>query len=478
MKKVAIILAVFLLSLTMVSQQYPLHTNYIFNSLIHNPAMAGASGDPIARVSLRKQWVGIDGGPFTGIASYDAKLDEQPIAVGGFLMTDVLGSLQRTGISGAAAYQLDLLENRTLGIGISAGLYRIGLSNGYNAQTTNDVTLVNAQQGKMLPDFSLGVFYKSPTWLAGLSVPQAFRSKVDFNGQGIESVYRLERTMTGFLGYNYALNENFRLQPMVVMRYAKPNIYQFDLSARINMYDQYWVMGTYRFKDAAAISAGVKVNESLEIGYGYDLSVGGLASYNSGSHEVMVAYRFSECKDADGDGICDKDDECPQEAGPKDNNGCPKFLEKKDIDKDGIPDEDDDCPNTIGLVENDGCPVVNREEQQVIDYAVNKLEFEFDKAVIEDTSKPHLQNLAALLKKKGDWQIKVSGHTDAIGSDEYNIKLSRARAYAVRDYLVKQGISEDRILVEFFGEYIPVEDNQSDEGRQRNRRVEMEFVFD
>jgi outer membrane protein OmpA-like peptidoglycan-associated protein len=122
--------------------------------------------------------------------------------------------------------------------------------------------------------------------------------------------------------------------------------------------------------------------------------------------------------------------------------------------------------------------VLSLEQQETIDFAVKNLEFKFDKDVIEDTSKPYLDKLARLMIEEKDWKLKVSGHTDSEGSEEYNIKLCRSRAYAVRNYLMKKGVSKDRILVEFFGEYVPLTENRSEEGRQRNRRVEMIFIFE
>ncbi len=478
MKKSFIISILCLLTLSVSAQQYPLHTNYMFNALMYNPGLTGSSADPMARISMRKQWVGIDGSPFTGFASYDQQVGSGPLAAGGYILSDVLGYLNRTGASGLLSYQMDFGEGRNLGLGLSAGVYRIFLDGRYNAQTVNDITLINAEKGKWLPDISLGIYYHTPKWFAGLSMPQAFSSKADFSKQGIENVYRLEKTWTGFAGVNLPVNEVFVLQPMLVGRFARPAVFQIDASAKLSMHQKYWVMASYRLKDAASLSAGAWVSDNMEIAYGYDLTVSGLASYSSGSHEVMLAYRFGDCKDRDGDGVCDKDDACPDEPGPADNDGCPVRLSKKDMDDDGIPDDEDDCPNTAGLFENKGCPVLSLEQQETIDFAVKNLEFKFDKDVIEDTSKPYLDKLARLMIEEKDWKLKVSGHTDSEGSEEYNIKLSRSRAYAVRNYLMKKGVSKDRILVEFFGEYVPLTENRSEEGRQRNRRVEMIFIFE
>ena len=70
-------------------------------------------------------------------------------------------------------------------------------------------------------------------------------------------------------------------------------------------------------------------------------------------------------------------------------------------------------------------------------------------------------------------EIEISGHTDSKGSDDYNLQLSQGRADAVRQYLVDNGISEDRIISKGYGETVPLADNDTEEGRQTNRRVQF-----
>ncbi len=178
--------------------------------------------------------------------------------------------------------------------------------------------------------------------------------------------------------------------------------------------------------------------------------------------------------DTDGDGVFDKDDPCPDEAGPSENRGCPY----RDADSDGILDKDDECPMTPGPAENNGCPVLQQEEQEVIDTAFDNLEFVSGKAVIKEASKASLSKLASLLIDKSDWKLMISGHTDNVGNDQANMKLSEQRAQAVADYLESNGVSKDRMIVRWFGETEPIADNESEAGRQQNRRVEMEIKFD
>jgi outer membrane protein OmpA-like peptidoglycan-associated protein len=177
--------------------------------------------------------------------------------------------------------------------------------------------------------------------------------------------------------------------------------------------------------------------------------------------------------DTDKDGLLDKDDDCPNLAGPIQNKGCPY----QDTDKDGVLDKDDDCPATPGPVSNKGCPVIEKEVVEILKTAFDNLEFETGKDIIKDVSFPSLTELAGVLKKKATWGLQISGHTDNVGDDQKNMILSKKRAEAVRAFLVKEGIEEARFSVLFFGETMPIAGNETPEGRQKNRRVEMKIIF-
>lgn len=177
--------------------------------------------------------------------------------------------------------------------------------------------------------------------------------------------------------------------------------------------------------------------------------------------------------DTDKDGLLDKDDKCPYMAGPIRNQGCPY----DDTDNDGIIDAEDKCPETPGVIENHGCPEIEKEVQEVLKTAFDNLEFFTGKATIKEESKPSLTELAKVLLKKLEWRLQISGHTDNVGAAQGNLILSKKRAEAVRDFLVEKGIETDRLSVLFFGEKEPIASNDTPEGRQQNRRVEMTIVF-
>jgi outer membrane protein OmpA-like peptidoglycan-associated protein len=137
----------------------------------------------------------------------------------------------------------------------------------------------------------------------------------------------------------------------------------------------------------------------------------------------------------------------------------------------------DNCPNTKDESTNTGCPVVTEVQKKAIDIAITNLEFETGKAVILQTSLPALDMLTIMLNDKQDWNLKLEGHTDNVGDDAANLKLSEERSTSVASYLISKGIASSRIEVYFYGETKPISSNDTEEGRKVNRRVEMNFVF-
>ena len=177
--------------------------------------------------------------------------------------------------------------------------------------------------------------------------------------------------------------------------------------------------------------------------------------------------------DSDSDGLLDKDDKCPYLSGPIENQGCPY----QDTDNDGLLDSEDACPNTVGPVENKGCPVIEKEVEEILQTAFDNLEFASGKDVILASSYQSLDKLAEVLQKKSEWGLQVSGHTDNQGDAQQNLILSKKRAEAIRTYMVAKGIDASRFTILYFGETMPIATNDTQEGRQKNRRVEMKIFF-
>jgi OmpA-OmpF porin, OOP family len=107
---------------------------------------------------------------------------------------------------------------------------------------------------------------------------------------------------------------------------------------------------------------------------------------------------------------------------------------------------------------------------------LNNIFFDTGKATLRDESAPELDRIVSEMNNKPKLVIELGGHTDNVGSNELNQKLSQDRADSVREYLIGKGIEPDRIQSKGFGETKPVAPNDTDEGRQQNRRVEFTIL--
>jgi len=128
------------------------------------------------------------------------------------------------------------------------------------------------------------------------------------------------------------------------------------------------------------------------------------------------------------------------------------------------------------MVEEDVPVILLEEEKEILNTAFENLEFNSGSDIISFGSFKSLQELSDLLLKKPDWRIKLSGHTDDIGSTTANLLLSKKRAEAVKSVLINRGVNANNVIVKYYGETKPIESNTTNEGRQRNRRVEMLII--
>jgi outer membrane protein OmpA-like peptidoglycan-associated protein len=182
--------------------------------------------------------------------------------------------------------------------------------------------------------------------------------------------------------------------------------------------------------------------------------------------------------DRDGDGIPDAEDACPDVPGvrtddPK-TNGCPS-----DRDKDGIPDAQDACPDNPGPPNPDpaknGCPIALVQKGQI--RIMEQIKFRTGSAELDPASDSVLEAVRAVFVAHAEIRrLRVEGHTDNVGSVDYNLHLSKTRARSVMDWLVKHGIESKRLESQGYGFMRPIAENTTDAGRRDNRRVEFHIV--
>lgn len=393
--------------------------------------------------------------------------------------------------------------------------------------TNNRIELRDLERTFNLSDMnSFGVrlaaeLYVSPSFNTALSFS---RGKLRFEDVFRGTVTDLDARLTYKFNNGYILKEDSRVAPFISSGFGVTNL---D--------DQEYFFGEFQTNHpmipfAAGINWRLNTKTDLVTQATFKKAIDD--TYNYMQYSIGVKFTFKRDLDSDQDGTLDRDDACPEEAGPSTNNGCPL----PDNDEDGIanmydacpdvagtmngcPDTDGDkvpniydaCPNTAGDPALGGCPdsdndgvtdaqdpcpntygTVNGCTQEAIDAmspeseeqikvrlieAAENVLFELDKATLTQASYEPLNDILKVLQENPEIKLDINGHADSTGSEEYNYQLSKERAETVRKFFIDKGIAANRLMAEGFGERAPRTDNTSSGERALNRRVDIDFII-
>ena len=294
----------------------------------------------------------------------------------------------------------------------------------------------------------------------------------------------------------FKINENISLNADMAFIFHTRQTYVWDMTQvnNKNGIDGYFLNfslgATYYFGDKAehadwtpTIYGGGDINMSK-----YDMAISeinekmkdddkdGVPNYVDAEPDTpegsYVDSKGQALKDTDGDGVLDMYDACVDKAGPFSGDGCP------DSDGDGVADNKDKCPTVAGIWNNSGCPEISEEVKEIMDRALKGVQFETGNAVLKTESYKALDEVVRVMKEHDEYKLLIDGHTDNVGDDADNMKLSMERAQACADYLVSKGVIKDHLIVEAHGETQPKALNDTEAGRALNRRVEFNIVFE
>lgn len=294
MKKIHILLGLFMATaIHAVAQQDALFSQYMFNTMLINPAYTGSREVVSLNALYRKQWINVPGAPETMTFSADTPLKNEKMGVGLTVFNDRIGVTNSTGFYANYAYRIRLSNNGTLSMGISAGatLYKADLTSvKYTDDNTYDVAF-GANISKWMPNVGLGLFYNTDKLYIGLSSPHVLNNKLD-NDPGLTSRQYRHGYLLG--GYVFDLNHKFKLRPSALVKFVSGAPIQLDLNANIWMYDKIAFGISYRSLDAPVFMVEIQITEQLRFGYAFDYahSIKPTSYYNRTSHEVMLRYEF------------------------------------------------------------------------------------------------------------------------------------------------------------------------------------------
>ncbi|MBS1582515.1 MAG: type IX secretion system membrane protein PorP/SprF [Bacteroidetes bacterium] len=280
------------------AQQDPQFTQYMFDRLSVNPAVAGTTGDICASVLLRQQWSGFTGAPKTGLVNVHGPISKINSGVGLSVYFDKLGQENTTAARVHYAYHFRVGSQSILSLGVYAGLTGRTLGKDWVAVDPVATDEAIPANGKSASGFDLGagIYYKSPKIWLGVSSTQL--PETDLSAVSI--VNTRHYYVQG--GYDWAIkgDKKYTLQPSILVK-SDGTSTQVDLNALFLYDEKFWLGVGFRTEDAIAPMIGYQYkfpsgNSMARIGYSYDVTTSELKNYSSGSHEVMVSYCFKIVK--------------------------------------------------------------------------------------------------------------------------------------------------------------------------------------
>ena len=279
-------------------QQKPLTTLFMTNPFLINPALAGTHNYFQVVSNNRFQWIGFTDAPITNTLSVYGPVVKYPMGWGASLSYDVTGPISIGSIYGAYSYNYTLNEDMKIAAGLNLGMlqYKIDFSKIDFENETDDPVVNGAKENYYIPDATLGFYFYSSTYYAGLVVSHLLNNKINI-GSDPTGESRLRSHFYLNAGYKYYINRDWALEPSLVLKKVFPAPFQLDFNARVWYRNMLWGGISYRTQEALSILLGYVYDKKIYIGYSYDVVLNPLISHNYGSHELMLGYRFNAIKD-------------------------------------------------------------------------------------------------------------------------------------------------------------------------------------
>jgi len=278
------------------AQQVPMYTNYMYNTLVVNPAYAG-SRDALTVTALdRSQWVDFKGAPVTQTLTIQAPLPDQHFGVGFSLLNDAIGPTNNTSLFADFAYKMQLTEKSKLALGLSGGVDILSANlTSVQLNQQNDPAFQTNINNQLSPNFGFGAYYSRERFYAGISIPELVQSNYSAANQenGTTLISKEQRSYFLIMGTLLPISENLDFKPTMLIKETAAAPVEADLTASFILMKKVLLGVMFRSGDAFGVLLGLDVTEQLHVGYSYDYSYGlQTYKYNEGSHEIVLRYDF------------------------------------------------------------------------------------------------------------------------------------------------------------------------------------------
>lgn len=300
------------------AQQEQQFTQYMVNGYLLNPAMGGTEDYVDLKIGYRKQWVGLKSSPRTMYLSGHSTLGKSFgnahkhnigehkywHGLGGYVYNDQTGPIGRTTYMASYAFNMPLTKKVRISTGAFFGIKNFRFDpSGY--QVADDGDFLIERYNIIAPDLSLGTWLYNKSFFVGVSVFQLLNNTLDNSAYtGLEESFNGEKTELNrhfFItaGAKLPLSQNINLVPSFALKALSPAPISLDFNAKVDFDDTYWGGISYRYRDAVSLIAGLVIDYQVEVSYSYDWSHTSLKNASSGSHEIILGYRFKHSKHID-----------------------------------------------------------------------------------------------------------------------------------------------------------------------------------
>jgi len=275
------------------AQLFPLSDYYIYNGLAINPAFAGSHDALSATVQYRDQWVGFHDAPKSAILSLHAPVFNDRMGLGFMVSRNCFGIYRETSIMGNYAYRHELYNGKfSLGIAFGITSYHIAW-NDLQANDPDDIILNGNSTSSVLPDFSLGAYYYTEKYFAGISVPFFLSHFPDANSDKLVARNRFsDYNYFVTAGYNLSHFKDINLLPSILLKYNRYARIHVEYYLQAEFFERISAGLGYRNPGMLMGLISCRVNKQLTVAYSYDSDSGKAGNYKNGSHEIVLGYIF------------------------------------------------------------------------------------------------------------------------------------------------------------------------------------------
>lgn len=278
------------------AQQLNKVSNYMQHNFINNPGAVGANGYTTIGAAYRSQWQGIDGGPTTALVFGDTYFSKMNTGLGIVLYSDKTGPSSRTGgeLNLSYSVKLDNNNNKRLMIGIGGQLIQYRIDKTKIADAIPNDPLLASSGNTLKADANAGIYYRSNTLNVGFAAKQLIQSKLGFIKSTSNPEGRLYRQYSGTISYDIKTDDVNILQPHAEVRYQPEAPVDYEAGLTLYHKDMFHIGGSYHYKQAYTLFAGLKIMHKFSINYAYEAYTApvGLFEKGNAAHEVMLRFFF------------------------------------------------------------------------------------------------------------------------------------------------------------------------------------------